>query len=251
MEKAIDVMRLSISEPRDDKVSPKVGAVLWLKGEVQTASRGELRYGDHAEFTLLERKNRERALDGGILFATLEPCAPGARNHPKLSCAERIVNARIKKVYIGIEDDDPTVARKGIQYLENHGVEWELFDRDLQEVILKENEDFFKWARAQAGKETEEEKPVQLSPLESRAEHYSIDDFSVEALEYYREKAAIPEARNDERFLRRLLQQNLLEKQGKNYEPTQLGILTFAEEPRRSISQAGLLATVRGCPTGR
>lgn len=120
---AVEVMKQSIDEPRKDgKVSPKVGAVL-LKadGTVETAHRGELRYGDHAEFTLIERKNRSEKLDGGILFATLEPCAPGARNHPKLSCAERIVNARIKKVYVGIEDDDPTVARKGIRKLEGVG----------------------------------------------------------------------------------------------------------------------------------
>jgi ATP-dependent DNA helicase RecG len=94
MEMAIEVMKNSIQEPRKDKTSPKVGAVL-LKhdGKIETAFRGELREGDHAEFTLIERKNRAELLDGGILFATLEPCAPGARKHPKLGCAERIVNA--------------------------------------------------------------------------------------------------------------------------------------------------------------
>ena len=55
MELAVAVMRQSIPEPRPDgKASPKVGAVL-LKpdGRVETAYRGELRHGDHAEFTLL------------------------------------------------------------------------------------------------------------------------------------------------------------------------------------------------------
>jgi len=85
MEQAVAVMRQSIAEPRaDGKASPKVGAVL-LKpdGTVETACRGELRLGDHAEFTLLERKNRGNKLDGSILYATLEPCAPKARLHPK------------------------------------------------------------------------------------------------------------------------------------------------------------------------
>ena len=101
MLKTIEVMNRSIQEPRNDKVSPKVGALLIKPtGEIDTAFRGELREGDHAEFTLLERKNRSISLEGSILFATLEPCAPGARKHPKLSCAERIVNARIKKVWI-------------------------------------------------------------------------------------------------------------------------------------------------------
>ena len=121
MQKAIEVMLQSVPEPRaDGKASPKVGVVLIPPtvlqsfGSMVTAYRGELREGDHAEYTLLERKCRDRKLDGSVLFATLEPCAPGSRRHPKLGCAERIVLARIKEVYVGIEDPDPTVDRKGI-----------------------------------------------------------------------------------------------------------------------------------------
>ena len=70
MEMAIEEMKKSVSEPRDDKVSPKVGTVLIKPdGSVETAYRGELRYGDHAEFRLLERKNRSEILEGSILFA--------------------------------------------------------------------------------------------------------------------------------------------------------------------------------------
>ncbi|OJW56682.1 MAG: hypothetical protein BGO55_26895 [Sphingobacteriales bacterium 50-39] len=121
MKLAVDVMKQSIAESRDDgKPCPKVGAVLVSPDGTYyaTAYRGELREGDHAEFTLLERKHRDKDLSGYYLFATLEPCAPGARRNPKLACAERIVNARITKVWIGIEDPDPTVDRKGILYLE-------------------------------------------------------------------------------------------------------------------------------------
>ncbi len=115
MEQAVEVMRQSVAEPRSDgKASPLVGAVLVRPdGDVITACRGELRNGDHAEYTLLERKQRDQLLDGAILFATLEPCASGCRRHPKLGCAERIVLARIKEVYVGIEDPDPTVDRAG------------------------------------------------------------------------------------------------------------------------------------------
>src|SRR5689334_22864526 len=110
MEMAVEEMKKSISEARPaDDVPPKVGAVFWRLdeddpnvGTIEMVHRGELRHGDHAEFTLLERKNRSVPLDGCILFATLEPCAPGARKHPKLGCAERIVNARIKKVWVGV-----------------------------------------------------------------------------------------------------------------------------------------------------
>jgi len=81
MEKPIEVMRQSVEEPRADrKASPLVGVVLVKPdGTVDTAYRGELRHGDHGEFTLLERKHPNERLDGSLLFATLEPCAPGAR----------------------------------------------------------------------------------------------------------------------------------------------------------------------------
>ncbi len=60
MEKAIEVVRQSVHQPRKDgRASPFVGAVIYkADGTIEAACRGELRHGDHAEFTLLERKNR-------------------------------------------------------------------------------------------------------------------------------------------------------------------------------------------------
>ncbi len=133
MELAVSVMRLSIAEHRPDgSPSPRVGAVLVRPdGTFETAARGELREGNHAEFTLLERKLVGENLDDSTLYTTLEPCLN--RNHPKRGCARHIVSARIKVVYVGIEDDNPKVAGKGIEHLELHGVRVEMFDRDLQE----------------------------------------------------------------------------------------------------------------------
>ena len=52
MEKAIEVMRQSVQEFRADGTpSPLVGAVLIRPdGSIETAARGELREGNHAEF---------------------------------------------------------------------------------------------------------------------------------------------------------------------------------------------------------
>ena len=246
MELAIEVMRKSVSEPRkDDKASPKVGAVLVKPdGTVETACRGELRYGDHAEFTILERKNRDKKLDGCILFTTLEPCAPGARQHPKLGCAERIFLARIKEVWVGIQDPDPKVAFKGITYLKQNGINIHMFDRHLQEIIVKENKEYLSQALERAA--TAEKKLVEiiLSPLENKLPAAIFADFSGEALALYRERARIADAIESDKFNRRLLQQGLLKEEDGTLIPTGFGILLFGTEPRKAMRQAGLLAAI-------
>ena len=254
MEQAIEVMRQSVSEPRaDGKASPMVGAVLWKQdGTIETACRGELRDGDHAEYALLERKNRHCKLDGAALFATLEPCAPGSRRHPKLGCAERIVLARIKKVWIGIEDPDPTVDRKGIKYLQDSGVTVHMFDRDLQEEIQKTNKVFIEQALERAAAAREEKKPklITLSPLENAFATAEMKDFSTEAMKQYRIIAKISDTVGSPAFNRRLLQQGLLKQEKGQLIPTGFGLLLFGREPRTVMPQAGLLATIH-YPDGR
>lgn len=244
MAKAVQVMKDSVAEPRNDgKVSPKVGAVLVKpSGIVETASRGELRDGDHAEFTLLERKNRTNPLDNSILFATLEPCAPGARNFPKLSCAERIVNARIKEVWIGVEDPDPTVDRKGIKYLQNNGVTVNIFDRDLQKEIEKVNTDFLK--QAQERNNDAQKEPITLSNLESIEPKADYSDFSEEALQLYRSKIGMKEGIDSDTFIRKLYRKGVLELKDNKFQPTGLGLLLFGDSPEDFYPQSIVKGTV-------
>ncbi|HZY80586.1 MAG TPA: ATP-binding protein [Cyclobacteriaceae bacterium] len=217
MQMAIDEMQKSIPEKRHDgKASPKVGAVLVSeKGELLGAAhRGELREGDHAEFTLLEKKFRDTNVTGCILFATLEPCAKGARKPPKVECAQRIVDARIKKVYIGIEDPDPTVGRTGLKYLEESGIEVEMFDKDLQELIENENKQFLKEANLRA-KEVTKPKLIELSTLERKVEQADMDEFSSEALELYINRAELNTKADSAQFLALLEQQELIKIESK------------------------------------
>lgn len=246
MELAVQVMVNSMQEPRGDgKASPLVGAVLWNNGTTDTASRSELRDGDHAEFTLLERKHRSSKLDGAVVFSTLEPCAPGARKHPKLSCAERIVLARIKEVWVGIEDPDPTVDRKGIKYLQDNGVKVHLFDRDLQEQIREVNRQFIAQAeeRAAIARQGGGKQPAALSEFEVPLRGASLDDLDPDALKEYR--ATLDKAtRTAAEFHKRLAQQGLLVEQKGKFVPTGFGSLLFGKAPRMLLPQAGLLGTV-------
>lgn len=248
MDDAVVAMHRSVPEPRaDGKVSPLVGAVLWKPdGTTDSACRGELRDGDHAEYALLERKNRDKKLDGARLFVTLEPCSPGSRSHPKSSCAERIVRARIKEVWVGIEDPDPTVDRKGIKYLQDSGVTVTMFDRDLQERIRSMNKAFIAQAmeRAAAAHEDEIPKAVTLSPLEDAFTAAETKDFSTEALMRYQADGRIGEAVDSPAFNRRLVQQGLLKQENGKSVPTGFGLLLFGKEPRTAMPQAGLLGTI-------
>lgn len=247
MELAIRVMRESVTEPRvDEKPCPAVGCVLRQPdGTIDTAARGELRYGDHAEFAVLERKNRAMRLDGSVMFTTLEPCAPGARSHPKISCAERIVLARIAEVWIGVEDSDPLVDRRGIAYLEENGVVVHLFDRDLQDEITKANTRYFTAALQRAATQERPPEVPTLSSLEQPIGASDTRDFSRPALKSYCEAAGINYAVDSEDFERRLELQGLLARSDGVLKPTGFGLVLFGTEPRTAIPQAGLLATIK------
>ena len=244
MQMAIDVMNKSVNEPRPDgKVPPKVGAVLLFPdGRIETAYRGELREGDHAEFTLLERKFPNENLEGCTLFTTLEPCVE--RNPPKVPCCRRTTNARIKKVFVGIEDRDPTVDGKGIKHLENHGVVVKMFDREFQRIIEEENEAFLKQA-LERKRETEEEEDLR-TPIELPVTNYDSSKFSDIALEKFIKESSLDFKASDETFLEYLADFGAMEwnKEKKQFVPTGFGVLLFGKNPRAKFKNAVLKAHV-------
>jgi ATP-dependent DNA helicase RecG len=244
---AVAEMYKSIPEHRD-KADPKVGVVLATADGVLIAAahRGELRKGDHAEFTVLERKCSNQKLDDCMVYATLEPCAPGARKKPKLSCSERVANARIQKVYMGIQDPYPTVAGKGERFLRENGIEIEYFDKDLQDEIYSANNSFIEQAKEEAKKADIETIEPKKDSFETGLVNFDMTDFSEDALQLYIDKTGIDYKFGSEDFNRLLAKWDFIEiDEQKHARPTGWGILLFGKRPTDKFSQARIKFTVK------
>jgi pyrimidine deaminase RibD-like protein len=136
---AIEVARKSISE-NDGRAHPLVGAVIVKDGEVlATAYRGE-REGNHAEYYAMEKKLADAALAGATVYTTLEPCT--TRNHPKIPCAERLVERKVARVVMGMLDPDPRISGRGQRRLRRANIVTELFPHDLMTEVEEMNREF-------------------------------------------------------------------------------------------------------------
>ena len=98
--------------------NPMVGAVLWNAGRIVGRGHHVRAGAPHAEVVAIEEAGP--LARGATLYCTLEPCCHTGRTPP---CADRIVEAGVRRVVVGVEDPDPGVDGGGIRRLRDHGLE--------------------------------------------------------------------------------------------------------------------------------
>ncbi|WP_075619029.1 bifunctional diaminohydroxyphosphoribosylaminopyrimidine deaminase/5-amino-6-(5-phosphoribosylamino)uracil reductase RibD [Paenisporosarcina indica] len=98
--------------------NPLVGSVIVNDNRIVGVGT-HLKAGEpHAEIHAI-RMAGDKA-NGGTIYVTLEPCSHHGRTGP---CAVAIVEAGIKKVVIATLDPNPVVSGRGVQILEDAGIE--------------------------------------------------------------------------------------------------------------------------------
>ncbi len=134
MQQAIELAKRGLYST---KPNPNVGCVI-VKDDQLIGQGFHPKAGQpHAEVFAL-REAGEHA-QGAIAYVTLEPCAHYGRTPP---CAEALVKAQVKKVVVACPDPNPLVAGKGVQILENAGIEVEV--GICEDLASKLNQGFLK-----------------------------------------------------------------------------------------------------------
>lgn len=118
--------------------NPLVGAVIVKEGRVIGHGYHEQYGRPHAEVNAI--KNATEPVEGATIYVTLEPCVHFGKTPP---CTDLIIKSKIKRVVVAATDPNPLVAGKGIQLLQEAGIE--VREGVLREESEKLNEVFNKF----------------------------------------------------------------------------------------------------------
>ncbi|GAV25017.1 bifunctional diaminohydroxyphosphoribosylaminopyrimidine deaminase/5-amino-6-(5-phosphoribosylamino)uracil reductase [Carboxydothermus islandicus] len=121
--------------------NPVVGAVIVDKdGNIVGEGYHKKAGLPHAEREALKVAGEKAR--GATMYVTLEPCCHYGRTPP---CTEAIIAAGIKKVVVAVRDPNPKVSGKGIEILQNAGIE--VIEGVLADEAFYLNEKFFKFIK--------------------------------------------------------------------------------------------------------
>ncbi|MBQ9358334.1 MAG: bifunctional diaminohydroxyphosphoribosylaminopyrimidine deaminase/5-amino-6-(5-phosphoribosylamino)uracil reductase RibD, partial [Abditibacteriota bacterium] len=113
-----DYMRraIALAGAYDPSPNPRVGAVIARGGAIIGEGAHERAGLAHAEVNALRSCGDP---EGADMYVTLEPCCHYGKTPP---CVNAVIEAGIRRVFIGMQDPDPRVAGRGIEVLRAHGL---------------------------------------------------------------------------------------------------------------------------------
>lgn len=145
MESKFMLRALELAKQGCGNVSPNplVGAVIVKDGRIIGEGFHETYGGLHAERNaLLDCRTRGESASGADIYVTLEPCCHHGKQPP---CTDALIEAGLRRVYVGSRDPNPLVSGKGIAILRSHGIEVE--EQILREACDAMNVIFFHYIR--------------------------------------------------------------------------------------------------------
>jgi len=128
MSKALQLARKGLYSTQPN---PRVGCVIVLNNEIIGEGFHQQAGGAHAEIHALNQAGLKAK--GATAYVSLEPCSHHGKTPP---CAETLVHAGIKRVVCAMLDPNPLVAGKGLERLEQAGIETEcgLLQADAEDI---------------------------------------------------------------------------------------------------------------------
>jgi len=117
--------------------NPMVGCVITRDGKI-VAQDYHRQYGkSHAEVNALDQIKHQGK--GTKLYVTLEPCSHHGKTPP---CTKALIKAGVKNVVVAMLDPNPMVSGRGVEFLQDAGIEVEI--GLLQSEAMELNRGFIK-----------------------------------------------------------------------------------------------------------
>ncbi len=155
MQKCLDLAKKGIGAVSPN---PMVGSIIVYNGEIIGEGYHQEYGSNHAEVNAINSVKDKCLLKKSTLYVNLEPCAHVGKTPP---CSNLIIEKKIPKVVIGCIDTFSEVSGKGIERMQNAGIDVKI--GVLEKETRKINKRFFtfhekkrpyiilKWAESQDG----------------------------------------------------------------------------------------------------